>query len=297
MIDSDLAEIYGYTTKTFNQQVKNNIERFDDDFRFQLTDEEVEELSRSNFLTSIQTKGIRGGRTYNPYVFTEQGIYMLMTVLKGNLAIRQSKSLIRIFKNMKDFIINRGGLEFYKCFSKLSLQVNENTHDINVIKNNMSNNDELLNIVKQLSNNVIDKEILILNGEQVESDLAYNNIYLQAKNTIYIIDNYISLKTLVLFKNIDKNIKITIFTYNINKGLHKVEYNDFIKEYPYVNINFKKTNGIVHDRYIILDYNTKYERIYHCGSSSKDSGKRITTIMESYDNSLYHTIIDDLISN
>ena len=58
-----------------------------------------------------------------------------------------------------------------------------------------------------------------------------------------------------------------------------------------------KTGGIVHDRYIILDYNTKYERIYHCGSSSKDSGKRITTIMESYDNSLYHTIIDDLISN
>lgn len=122
MLDSDLPEIYGYTTKTFNQQVKNNIERFDDDFRFQLTDEEVEELSRSNFLTSIQTKGIRGGRTYNPYVFTEQGIYMLMTVLKGNLAIRQSKSLIRIFKNMKDFIINSDGLEFYKCFSKLSLQ-------------------------------------------------------------------------------------------------------------------------------------------------------------------------------
>ena len=62
MLDFDLAEIYGYTTKAFNQQVKNNIERFPDDFRFQLTRNEVEELSRSKKLTSIQTKGVKGGR-------------------------------------------------------------------------------------------------------------------------------------------------------------------------------------------------------------------------------------------
>ena len=81
MLDFDLAEIYGYTTKTFNQQVKNNINKFDNDFMFQLTDSEVLELSRSKILTSIQVKGVKGGRTYNPYAFTEQGIYMLMTVL------------------------------------------------------------------------------------------------------------------------------------------------------------------------------------------------------------------------
>ena len=72
MLDFDLAEIYGYTTKAFNQQVKNNIERFPDDFRFQLTRIEVEELSRSKILTSMQTAGIKGGRAYLPYVFTEQ---------------------------------------------------------------------------------------------------------------------------------------------------------------------------------------------------------------------------------
>ncbi len=66
MLDFDLAEIYGYSTKAFNQQIKNNIERFDEDFRFQLSDAEVSELSRSKFLTSMQTKGIKGGRTYNP---------------------------------------------------------------------------------------------------------------------------------------------------------------------------------------------------------------------------------------
>ena len=105
MIDSDLAEIYGYTTKRFNEQVKNNKEKFDEDFMFQLDDNEMALLSRSNFSTSIQTKGIKGGRTYNPYAFTEQGIYMLMTVLKGELAIKQSKTLIRLFKEMKDFIL------------------------------------------------------------------------------------------------------------------------------------------------------------------------------------------------
>ena len=83
MLDADLAEIYGYTTKAFNQQVKNNIERFAEDFRFQLSDAEILLLSRSKFLTSIQVKGVKGGRSYKPYAFTEQGIYMLMTVLKG----------------------------------------------------------------------------------------------------------------------------------------------------------------------------------------------------------------------
>lgn len=81
MLDSDLAEIYGYETKRFNEQVKNNIERFDDDFRFQLTDEEVEYL-RSNFSTTNISSMSRS----NPYAFTEQGIYMLMTVLRGRTA-------------------------------------------------------------------------------------------------------------------------------------------------------------------------------------------------------------------
>ena len=96
MLDFDLAEIYGYTTKAFNQQVKNNKERFDEDFRFKLTREEVEILRSKNLTSSW-----RGSR-YLPHAFTEQGIYMLMTVLKGDLAIMQSKALKRTFKRMKD---------------------------------------------------------------------------------------------------------------------------------------------------------------------------------------------------
>ena len=79
MLDADLAAIYGYSTKAFNRQIKNNIERFDEDFIFQLTDNEVKNL-RCNFCTSSW-----GGTRYRPYAFTEQGIYMLMTVLKGDV--------------------------------------------------------------------------------------------------------------------------------------------------------------------------------------------------------------------
>ena len=85
MLDFELAEIYGFNTSAFNQQVKRNEERFDDDFRFQLTRDEVEELSKSQIVTSIQTKGVKGGRAKLPWAFTESGIYMLMTVLRGDL--------------------------------------------------------------------------------------------------------------------------------------------------------------------------------------------------------------------
>ena len=104
MLDSDLAEIYGYTTKAFNQQVKNNLDRFDEDFMFQLSEDEYNNL-RSKILTS-NSEYNHGGRRYLPYVFTEQGIYMLMAVLKGEKAVEQSKALIRIFKGMKDYLIN-----------------------------------------------------------------------------------------------------------------------------------------------------------------------------------------------
>ena len=99
MLDADLAEIYGYETRFFNRQVKNNIDRFAEDFRFQLSENEMQNLMCKKCTSSW------GGTRKLPYAFTEQGIYMLMTVLKGDLAIRQSMALIRLFKQMKDCIV------------------------------------------------------------------------------------------------------------------------------------------------------------------------------------------------
>ena len=175
MLDFDLAEIYGYSVKAFNQQVKNNIEKFDDDFRFQLNADEVMELSRSKFLTSMQVKGVKGGRSYFPYAFTEQGIYMLMTVLRGDLAIKQSKILIRLFKAMKDYIIERENLIGYDDVAKLAIQTSQNTKDIAEIKE----------YIRGFSQVEIPKNLFSLNGKTVEADK--NNLKIDISDKILLI--------------------------------------------------------------------------------------------------------------
>ena len=114
---------------------------------------------------------------------------------------------------------------------------------------------------------------------------------------MYIIDDYIGLKSLVLLKSVAENVKITIFTDNRNHNLHRSEFNDFQHEYPKVDITLKKNGGIFHDRYIIIDHGTASEKIFHCGGSSKDSGKRITSITQVEDIMLYQDIIANLQQN
>ena len=352
MIDSDLAEIYGYTTKAFNQQVKNNIEKFDEeDLMFRLSDDEVKELSksktftlnddflRSKILTSKQDDSnlkskfltssleqnpdflrskfstskteTRGGRQYAPYAFTEQGVYMLMTVLKGELATKQSKTLVRLFKQMKDYIVDNQQMINQRDFLRLSLQTAENAQNIVEFRQKLTEiDDKVENVVSNLGDMVRKSELspimlnlgkpeippgwLILNGQPVESDLAYQQIYTLANKSISIIDNYISLKTLVLFKHAKQNVSVTIYTDNTNNGLHKVEFDDFCKEYSGLKIDIKKADNIFHDRYIILDYNTSDEKIYHCGSSSKDGGRKVTTISKIDDTSIYKPLLAQL---
>lgn len=105
MIDSDLAMIYGYEVKALNQQVKRNIERFPEDFMFRLTEEEVPERLRSQNVTLNEKEDKRGThRKYLPYAFTEQGVNMLATVLKGEVAIKQSIAIMRAFRKMNHYI-------------------------------------------------------------------------------------------------------------------------------------------------------------------------------------------------
>ena len=325
MLDSDLAEIYGYTTKAFNQQVKNNIEKFDEeDLMFQLTKEEVKELSRSKFSTLnndfLRSKFLtskietRGGRQYSPYAFTEQGVYMLMTVLKGELATKQSKALVRLFKKMKDYVIENQEILNHRDFLRLSLQTADNAQNIIEFRQKLTEiDDKVENVVSNLGDMVRKSELspimlnlgkpeippgwLVLNGQPVENDLAYQQIYTLANKTITIIDNYISLKTLVLFKHAKQNVSVTIFTDNIHNGLHKVEFDDFCKEYSGLKIDLRKANNIFHDRYIILDYNTPDEKIFLCGSSSKDGGRKITTISKIDDTSLFKPILSQIQNN
>lgn len=312
MLDFELAEIYGYETKRFNEQVKNNIEKFDDDFRFQLTKEEWENL-RSKISTSKSETG-SGGRRYLPYVFSEAGIYMLMTVLKGELAVKQSKALIRTFKQMKDYIVENQGLIGQREFLQLSMQITSNVVEMQGLRRDLMNvedkvaglvdnlgnvvhKSELSELILDLSNPQLKYGFLLLSGEPIEANLAYKDIYSIAKKSIYIVDNYIGVKTLVLLKDIPSSVEITIFSDNVGKGLHTLEYQDFCKEYPFRKVKFQKSGGEFHDRYIIIDWNTDKQRIYHCGASSKDAGQRITTISEVVDQVVYADLINKLLKN
>ena len=308
MLDFELAEIYGYTTTRFNEQVKNNTEKFDDDFMFELTKEEFANLMSKKSTSSW------GGRRKLPRAFTEQGIYMLMTVLRGELAIKQSKALIRTFKKMKDYIIENRELIGQREYIQLSMQTAENIKDISKLKADIETVEKQMSDVMNQLNDVVTKSDLaemmnsfvdeddngwlMYNTKYCTADLAYSSVYSQAKKTIFVVDNYIGLRTLVLLKNALSNVSITLFSDNIGKNkLHCVEYSDFCSEYPDINIVMKKTGGIYHDRFIVLDYGTVDERIFLCGASSKDAGARITSIVEDFGIEKYKPLIDGLLKN
>ena len=308
MLDFELAEIYGYTTTKFNQQVKNNIEKFDEDFMFQLTKEEFDNLISKKLTSSW------GGRRKLPKVFTEQGIYMLMTVLKGDLATRQSKALIRTFKQMKDYIIENQDLIGEREYLQLSMQISRNIHTTMELRSDLNEvEDQMAEVMDRLSNVVIRSELsevmnefgephikrgyLVLNGNPFKADVVYDEIYRQAKQSVFVVDNYIGLKTLEKLINIQDGVEVSIFSDNLVKGLRQSAFDDFSKEYPNLNIQLFHSGGIFHDRYIILDYGTNDEKIFLCGASSKDAGGRITSILEDPDRKKYEPMIKDLLKN
>ena len=299
MLDADLAEIYGYETKNFNRQVKNNIEKFEgEDFMFQLTENEFENLRCKNFTSSW------GGSRYLPNAFTEQGIYMLMTVLRGELAIRQSRALIRTFKQMKDFIIENQDFIGSKELVQIAIQTNKNTNDIAKINDKISTLATKEDL-KKVMDNFIDpdtyKHFLLMNGDKIEADVAYTKIYKSAKKSIYVIDNYIGLKTLELLRAAKDNVEVVIFSDNVkNKDmLTKNILNDFRRDYHNINLKIKIAGKRYHDRYIGIDYGTEDEAFYLCGASSKDAGNKISSItkIEESSKDMYHTMFGRMLDN
>ena len=296
MLDFDLARIYGYETRYFNRQVKNNIEKFPEDFMFQLNKDELEKVLRSKIVTLkeeliLKCKNVTsswGGTRKLPYAFTEQGIYMLMTVLRGELEVKQSKALIRLFKRMKDYIVENNELIGYNASLVNDKFLSYDKKFIEV--------DEKLKIVMD---NFIDpstyKQFLILDGQKIEADLAYQTIYSLAKQSIYIVDDYIGIKTLHLLMAVNKDVKVIIVSDNASRNPVQLEYIEEFKEETGIDLIVKPSNNKCHDRFIVIDYGTDRERIYICGSSSKDAGNRITTIMQIDSGYLNHHFIEELL--
>ena len=239
---------------------------------------------------------------------------MLMTVLKGPLAVKQSKALIRTFKKMKDYILENRDLIGRREMLQLSMETANNKIEINKINTNMISLEKQISDVAEGLKDVVTKselaemmnsfvsndseKWLMFNAKFCSVDEVYESIYKQAKSSIYVVDNYIGLRTLVHLKNSPTGVNIILFSDNVgNNKLHKIEFMDFCKEYPSVKVLMKKTGGILHDRFIVLDYGTADERIFLCGASSKDAGAKITSIVEDYGVSKYATLIATLLKN
>ena len=314
MLDADLAEIYGYETKVFNRQVKNNIERFPEEFRFQLTKTDMENCPRCKICTLDRPSqnNKRGSNIkYFPYAFTEQGIYMLMTVLKGDLAIRQSMALIRLFKQMKDYIVAENHqLIGTAGISEMALQMAQNTrdladHSVNIrelfgeVHNVQDRLGQMDLSLQKVMENFVDpstyKHFLILNGRKLEADVAYTQIYGMAKKSLTIVDNYVNVKTLNLLRNAPKGIAIWIFS-DLLGGSRMTDdmLADFRAARPDVSIDVKPALHKFHDRYIFVDFKEKGEKLYHCGASSKDAGNKITTIVQLEDIEGYRPMFEEL---
>lgn len=300
MLDFDLAEIYGYEVRALNQQVKRNITRFPEDFMFQLTKKDIDFI-KSQFVI-LPNKALfsddEGGNRKLPYAFTEQGIYMLATVLKGKLAEQQSIYIMRAFKEMKHYIYEN--MQFVT-----KNEIRTLTDDIN-----QKNEKRFIKIEKDIDklnenfiNDIDIKNFMIYKGEKIEADKAYIDIYKKANKSIYIIDDYVDIKTLELLLHKKKTVDVILFTDNYgklnknpkNKFLTNSEVIDFNKQNPKLSI--KPNNKECHDRFIIIDYKTKNEKVYHSGASSKDAGNKVCSINLIEKSELIYPVVDKLILN
>ncbi|MGX8833941.1 ORF6N domain-containing protein [Amedibacillus sp. YH-ame6] len=283
MLDSDLAELYGYEVKNLNKQVSRNIQKFPDDFRFQLTMEEAKKLPKFQFGTLNDSQNKRGQNIKKlPFVFTEIGVYMLATVLNGDIATEQSKYIMRSFQKMKHYIVENKQLLDYSYVTSINNRLDKHEAAIDKIMDNFIDDTPI-------------KEITFLEGQKFEANEAYINIYKHAKHTIFLIDNYVDIDTLSLLKHKKRNVNITIFTANKSvPKLHKLEVDNFNREYSSL---YVKRIREFHDRYIVLDYGTSDEIMYHCGHSSKDTGNKVSTIHKMLDTEVMHPVIDRILEN
>ncbi|SKB96708.1 ORF6N domain-containing protein [Lachnospiraceae bacterium] len=281
MLDSDLASIYGYEVKRLNEQVKNNENRFPEDFMFQMNAEEVEDL-RSKFSTANLNPKSRS----HPHVFTEQGIYMLATVLRGELAEQQSIFIMRAFKEMRHYIRQNQQFVTQAEMNLVTARVSELSVQMAGVIDHQKTTDKSIDAIQKsidtLNENFISdkdfKNFIVYKGQKFEADAAYVDIYQQAKKSIYVVDDYMNTKSLQLLSQKQSGVEVILFTENGHgrKGfLTTTVVNDFINQYPPLRI---KPNPDCHDRLIVLDYGLDTEQVYHCGASSKDAGRKLCAI-------------------
>ncbi len=247
MLDSDLADIYGVETKSFNRAVARNINRFPVSFRFQLTQDEYDSLRYQ-----IGTSKNRGGRRYLPYVFSEQGISMLSAVLRSDTAIKISIQIITAFVEMRKLLTSNNSL----------------LNRVELIEFQQIQNEQRFNsLFKSLEDkSLTTKQGIFYDGQIHDAYHFINELIRSAKSSITIIDNYIDDSVLTMLSKRGNDVQATIYTSKISKQL-QLDLDKYHQQYATITVNtFKQA----HDRFVILDN----QDVYHLGASLKDLGKK-----------------------
>lgn len=246
ILDSDLAILYGVETRVLNQAVKRNSERFPPEFLFQLTENEFNNL-KSQFVTSSW-----GGRRNLPYAFTEQGVAMLSSVLKSDTAIKVSIQIINAFVAMRRFLASNA-----QVFQRLE-----------VVEKKQIDHDKMFERVFDAiqSRDLKPEKGIFFEGQIFDAHKFVSDLIREARYSIILIDNYVDDSVLNLFGKRKSEVKVLIFTKEINPQL-RLDLQKYNSQYPIIEIKeFKQS----HDRFMILDNH----KVYHFGASLKDLGKK-----------------------
>ena len=255
MIDRDLATLYGVETKRLNEQVKRNIERFPEDFCFQLSKEEFENW-RSQFATSnVDKMGVRRA----PFAFTEQGVAMLSTVLKSETAIQASIQIMKAFVAMRRFMQNNAQI-FVELGSIKQHLIESDLHH----KENDQKIERLFTLMDRYK--IEDKQGIFFQGQIFDAYAKFESFIQQAKKEIILIDQYVDLSVLERLTKKRKGVNVTIYT-KTHTPLTAQDIQQFNAQYPTLSV-FHTTK--MHDRFLIFDRSI----IYHIGASLKDLGKK-----------------------
>jgi hypothetical protein len=247
LIDRDLAEVYQVEVKRLNEQVKRNIERFPERFRFQLTDKEKDKLvANCDRFERMKHSSV------NPFVFTEQGVAMLSTVLRSETAVNTSIRIMDAFVNMRKILANYAGL--FQRMDAVERKLLETDNRLEQVFKALETHEEK------------PKEGIFFDGQVFDAYVFALNIVRSAKKSIVLIDNYIDENVLVLFGNRAAGVKITLLTANLNRQL-VLAVSKANAQYPVIEL---KQFTQSHDRFLIIDETD----VYLLGASLKDLGKK-----------------------
>lgn len=253
MLDSDLAKLYGVKTFNLNKAVKRNIERFPEDFMFQLNQKEYDSLIFHFGISKVEG---RGGRRFLPYVFTEQGVAMLSGVLRSDTAIRISIQIINAFVVMRKFITSNA-----QIFQRLDT-VEKKQIEYKIETDQKF--DKIFNAIE--SKDIKPKKGIFFNGQIFDAHSFVSDLIRNALKSLILIDNFVDDSVLTLLNKRNKGVEVTIFTKEISKQL-SLDLKKYNLQYPPINIKEFKDS---HDRFLIIDN----KEVYHFGASLKDLGKK-----------------------